>query len=158
MQITQNKPAVKSNPISMPRRSLSTTSSLCSIVVYVACHSQATLAGTAIDTSKETPSKKPIEEVVIEANKNTIATEFGLSTFKLSGDELTTKMGATLGETLANEPGVHNASYGPGVGLPVLRGLSGVRIRLSEDGIGAWDASSISPDHATAIEPAIAES
>ena len=36
--------------------------------------------------------------------------------------------------------------------------LSGVRVRLSSDGIGAWDASSISPDHATAIEPALAES
>ena len=158
MQITQNKPAVKPNSITMPRRSLSATSSLCSIAVYLACHSQVTLAEPAIDTSKEISSQKPIEEVVIEASKNTVATEFGLSTFKLSGDELTTKMGATLGETLANEPGVHNASYGPGVGLPVLRGLSGVRIRLSEDGIGAWDASSISPDHATAIEPAIAES
>ena|GEM_PF-72685 len=116
------------------------------------------LAESAADTASKTATQKVIKEVIVEANKNAIATEFGLSTFELSGDELTTKMGATLGETLANEPGVHNASYGPGVGLPVLRGLSGVRIRLSEDGIGAWDASSISPDHATAIEPAIAES
>ncbi len=98
-----------------------------------------------------------VEEVVIEAEQQTSATELGLSVVELSGEELVTKLGATLGETLANEPGVHNASYGPGVGLPVLRGLSGVRVRLSEDGIGAWDASSISPDHATAIEPILAE-
>ena len=52
---------------------------------------------------------------------------------------------------------MHNASYGPGVGLPVLRGLSGVRIHLSEDGMGAGDVSSISADHATTIEPLLAE-
>ena len=97
------------------------------------------------------------EEVVVEGKKVSERAELGLSTIEISGDELVTKLGATLGETLANEPGVHNASYGPGVGLPVLRGLSGVRVRLSEDGIGAWDASSISPDHATAIEPVLAK-
>ena len=94
---------------------------------------------------------------MVEAEQRAVNAELGLSTLELSDDELVAKMGATLGETLANEPGVHNASYGPGVGLPVLRGLSGVRVRLSEDGIGAWDASSISPDHATAIEPVLAE-
>ena len=98
-----------------------------------------------------------IETVVVEAKQRAVNSELGLSVVELSDDELVAKMGATLGETLANEPGVHNASYGPGVGLPVLRGLSGVRVRLSEDGIGAWDASSISPDHATAIEPVLAE-
>ncbi len=102
-------------------------------------------------------SEGTVEEVIVEGSKPVTESELGLSTTELSGDELTTKLDATLGDTLANEPGVHNASYGPGVGLPVLRGLSGVRIRLSEDGIGAWDASSISPDHATAIEPVIAE-
>lgn len=108
--------------------------------------------------AEKTIAEKAIEEVIVHAEQQPQTAELGLSLIELSGDELTTKMGATLGDTLANELGVHNASYGPGVGLPVLRGLSGVRIRLSEDGIGAWDASSISPDHATAIEPVLAES
>ena len=114
----------------------------------------------AVQTSNSQPyeARKAVEEIVIEAENAGKQSELGQSTFELSGDELVQKLGATLGETLADEPGVHNASYGPGVGIPVLRGLSGVRVRLSEDGIGAWDASSISPDHATAIEPVIAES
>lgn len=99
-----------------------------------------------------------VEEVIVEGGQAPQREELGLSSIELSDEELTTKLGATLGETLADEPGVHNASYGPGVGLPVLRGLSGVRVQLSEDGIGAWDASAISPDHATSIEPVIAES
>ena len=71
------------------------------------------LAESAADTASKTATQKVIKEVIVEANKNAIATEFGLSTFELSGDELTTKMGATLGETLANEPGVHNALMVP---------------------------------------------
>ena len=100
----------------------------------------------------------PMDEIIVETQKSEEPEELGLSTIELSGEEMISKLGATLGETLGNEPGVHNASYGPGVGLPVLRGLSGVRVLLSEDGIGAWDASAISPDHATTIESAIAES
>ena len=140
------------------RFALGSPSSLFCLLLCSSFYAHKVLADNSTDTLSKTGTQKVIKEVLVEANKNTAATEFGLSTFELSGDELATKMGATLGETLANEPGVHNASYGPGVGLPVLRGLSGVRIRLSEDGIGAWDASSMSPDHATAIEPAIAES
>ena len=103
-------------------------------------------------------AEKSIEEVIINAEQVEQQSILGLSTIELSDEELLSKQSVTLGDTLANEIGVHNASYGPGVGLPVLRGLSGVRVRLSADGIGAWDGSSLSPDHATAIEPSLAES
>lgn len=127
--------------------------SFAALIVFLSACSTLLLPSNAqaVDTTQS------LEEVIVEAEKRIEESEFGLSTVELSGKELVGKMGATLGETLANEPGVHNASYGPGVGLPVLRGLSGVRVRLSEDGIGAWDASSISPDHATAIEAVLAE-
>lgn len=99
-----------------------------------------------------------LEEVTVNAEKKIDQEEFNISIIELSGEELISRQASTIGDTLANELGVHNASYGPGVGLPVLRGLSGVRVQLSEDGIGAWDASSISPDHATVIEPVLAKS
>ncbi|MEL7449723.1 MAG: TonB-dependent receptor [Pseudomonadota bacterium] len=76
----------------------------------------------------------------------------------LSGEELRMKLSSTLGDTISQQSGVHNASYGPSVGLPVLRGLSGVRVRASEGGIGAWDASALSPDHASTVEAVLAES
>ncbi len=39
----------------------------------------------------------------------------------------------------------------------MIRGLGGDRIRVLEDGVGAGDASSTSPDHAVSIEPVAAE-
>ncbi|MEM7252499.1 MAG: TonB-dependent receptor [Pseudomonadota bacterium] len=79
----------------------------------------------------------------------------GVST--LSGADLRVKTGGTLGETLGGELGVHNASFGPSVGLPVLRGLTGSRVRVMQDGIASHDVSTVSADHASSIEVGIAE-
>jgi iron complex outermembrane receptor protein len=35
----------------------------------------------------------------------------------------------SLGELLEQQPGISNASFDPGVGRPVLRGLSGSRVK-----------------------------
>ncbi len=40
----------------------------------------------------------------------------------LSGDQLKTNLGQTLGDTLQNQMGITNQSFGTGVGVPVIRG------------------------------------
>jgi iron complex outermembrane receptor protein len=67
---------------------------------------------------------------------------------RLSGEQLRRRAAPTLGATLQDEPGVANASFGPNVGLPVIRGLSGTRVRALFGGAGAFDASTFSADHA----------
>ncbi|MCC7412694.1 MAG: TonB-dependent receptor [Gammaproteobacteria bacterium] len=74
----------------------------------------------------------------------------------LGAEELMHRDPRSIGETVAREPGVTSADFGPGVGRPVIRGLSGARVRVLEDGIGTMDVSSISPDHAVAAEPVFA--
>jgi iron complex outermembrane receptor protein len=63
----------------------------------------------------------------------------------------------SLGETLANQPGVSSSYFGPGASRPIIRGLGGDRIRILDNGLGAGDASSTSPDHAVAADPLAAE-
>ncbi|MDD5461791.1 MAG: TonB-dependent receptor [Methylococcales bacterium] len=75
----------------------------------------------------------------------------------LSGDELRTKIGQTIGDTLKDEPGINSQSFGPGVGMPVIRGQSGPRVRVLQNSLGNNDASSLSPDHANGVDPIIAE-
>lgn len=75
----------------------------------------------------------------------------------LKGRELRLQQSDTLGQTLEKELGVSNASFGPGAGMPVIRGLTGSRIRTLQNGIGSHDAASLSPDHAVAIDPLFAE-
>jgi iron complex outermembrane receptor protein len=75
----------------------------------------------------------------------------------LEGENLRMQIANTLGKTLEQQLGVRNASFGPGVGIPVIRGLTGPRVRMLQNGLGAHDASTVSPDHAVAIEPLLAE-
>ncbi|ULQ46835.1 TonB-dependent receptor [Flagellatimonas centrodinii] len=75
----------------------------------------------------------------------------------ISGDALDQRRKGTLGDLLEHRPGLANASFGPGVGRPVIRGQGGPRVQVLENGIGAVDASSVSADHAAAVDPLNAE-
>lgn len=75
----------------------------------------------------------------------------------LNGRELSLTRESTIGETLSGTPGVTSSYFGPNASRPVIRGMDGDRIRVMQNGVGALDASSLSPDHAVAIDPLIAE-
>jgi iron complex outermembrane recepter protein len=71
----------------------------------------------------------------------------------LKGRELQQNLGLTLAATLKNETGLSMRSMGPAPSRPVIRGLSGDRVFISEDGIKTSDLSSTSPDHSVTVEP-----
>lgn len=75
----------------------------------------------------------------------------------LAGDEVVRRRAATLGETLAGEPGIAASHFGAGASRPIIRGMDGPRVKLLSDGSEIMDASTISPDHAVAIEPMLSE-
>lgn len=98
-----------------------------------------------------------IEEVVVTASPLTKNTEtVSRPVNVLSGEQLHAAASATLGETLNGQLGVSSASFGPGVGLPIIRGQSDNRIKVMRDNIGSMDASAASPDHAVTLEPLLA--
>ena len=70
----------------------------------------------------------------------------------VGGEELRMKLGGTLGETLASQPGVSASTYSPGISRPVIRGFDGVRVRTLRDGLGTMDLSEDSPDHGVLID------
>ncbi len=74
----------------------------------------------------------------------------------ISGDALKLKQAATLGETLKNEVGVHSSYYGPVASSPIIRGLDGPRVLISQNGLDAGDASRVGPDHVVAAETSTA--
>ncbi|MGK0441152.1 MAG: iron complex outermembrane receptor protein [Pseudohongiellaceae bacterium] len=76
----------------------------------------------------------------------------------LTGDELRSAATSTIGDTLSNKPGLANASFGPAVGQPVIRGQQGPRVSVMQNSIKSADASNISADHAVSIEPLLADS
>jgi iron complex outermembrane receptor protein len=103
------------------------------------------------------PQAKADSDVVVTGRRTRADDVLG-DVSVLGGGDLAKAIRPTLGETLAKQPGVSTSGSGPNVARPVLRGLSGDRIRILTDGIGSLDVSSSSSDHAVAINPLTAES
>jgi iron complex outermembrane recepter protein len=76
----------------------------------------------------------------------------------LRGEDLNQARRSTLGETLEATPGVQSTGFGQGAGRPIIRGLDGPRVRITENGADTFDVSAISPDHVVASNPLAAKS
>lgn len=99
------------------------------------------------------------EEIVVSATGDPrAASELTQAVESVSGDELQARQQPTLGETLAQQPGVASTGFVPGASRPVIRGFGGDRIRVLEDGVGVGDASNVSQDHNVSVDPVNAES
>ncbi|SHK63254.1 iron complex outermembrane recepter protein [Fibrobacter sp. UWT2] len=70
----------------------------------------------------------------------------------LKKDALERKLSTTIAETIKNEPDVAIRSMGPAAARPVIKGLSGSHVEITEDGAFCGDMSATSPDHAVASE------
>ena len=73
-------------------------------------------------------------------------------TSALSGEQLSEKTRAQLGDILTDLPGVSATSFAQGASRPVIRGFQGSRVAVLTDGIGNIDASNTSVDHAVTID------
>jgi len=64
--------------------------------------------------------------------------------------------GASIASAIAWEPGVSVRTNGPMAAQPVIRGLSGDRVLVLEDGVRTGDIATTAPDHAVTVDPATA--
>ena len=107
---------------------------------------------------EETTPVKPTEVIQITASplaRTVLDSAQPISV--ISGDELAERHAHTLGETLAQEPGINNSHFGGVVGSPIIRGLDGPRVKITQNGLDTADVSRASPDHAVTTETSIAQ-
>ena len=98
-----------------------------------------------------------IETIDVKASPfHASATESSLPVNVLAGDKLKMRQAATLGDTLKNEVGVHSNFYGGVASSPIIRGLDGPRVLITQNGLDAGDASRVGPDHSVASEASTA--
>jgi hypothetical protein len=71
----------------------------------------------------------------------------------IRGEDLRSKQAGTLGETLKNEVGVHSSYFGPVASSPIIRGLNGPRVLITQNGLDVSDASRVGPDHVPRLQP-----
>ncbi|MES3008386.1 MAG: TonB-dependent receptor [Pseudomonadota bacterium] len=98
-----------------------------------------------------------LDEIIVSGTLQRNRAETSLPVNVLSGEALREKAASTLGETLKELVGVNSASFGTGVGMPVIRGQSGNRVQVLQGGVSNIDAAAVSPDHANSVEAVLAE-
>ena len=115
-------------------------------------------AQTLPDTDGSDPQhERPDNSIVVTGVRPTSRLDALSGVAVLQESELQQAVRPSIGETLARTPGVSATSFGPSASRPVLRGLQGERVRVLTDGIGAIDVSNTSADHATIVNPLLAE-
>ena len=75
------------------------------------------------------------------------------SVVKKSKDLAKEASGETLGDYLEKEQFIDSASYGPAVGRPIVKGMDGYRVGITNGNIILNDLSAMSQDHAVGVMP-----
>jgi iron complex outermembrane receptor protein len=143
------------------RRNLLSVSLLLALSVgptlaHAAAAAESADAASGQDVRHDQP--QDLDRVVVTANplRKTVE-ELSQPAEVLSGEALDRAKAATLGETVERLPGVQSSNFGAGVGRPIIRGLDGPRTGVLSGGLSSQDVSTISQDHASAIEPFLAD-
>ena len=91
-----------------------------------------------------------IEEVVVTSSL--VHNSLTATAFVVSGDSIAESGSQAIGEHLSALAGVSSNNFGPAVGQPVIRGMSGNRVKLLQNGMVIRDVSGIGPDHANDVD------
>ncbi len=105
-----------------------------------------------------TPAVLRLEEIVTTGTISARArSEVVSPTSVVAGAALDRQLDATVAGSLRHEPGVAASGLGPATSQPVIRGLSGDRVVMLQDGIRPGDLASTSADHAVTVDPLTAQ-
>lgn len=99
----------------------------------------------------------PVEaEPVVQAQQGElpIVTDQFATVTVVPNDEIRRSGASTLGDLLANKPGITGSGYAPGASSrPIIRGLDVNRVGIVENGIGSNGASDLGEDHFVPVDP-----
>ena len=115
------------------------------------------ITGYQVSAAEQAHNEDMLEEIVVTSAFGTSEAETGLPIGILAGEALREKAAGSLGATLRNEIGVAVASFGAGVGQPVIRGQGRNRVKVLQNSVGVGDAANNSPDHANGVEVFVAD-
>ena len=108
---------------------------------------------TLVDVGKIflNPEVLHFEEIKVEVHSDLDPTP-SLSSFSMSGKKIQENMKGSIAQTLQNEMSVAIQSMGQGTTRPILRGYSGDRFLITENGFEVGDLSQTSVDHALSMD------
>jgi iron complex outermembrane receptor protein len=118
---------------------------------------RAAIAAMFVSQAALAQESRPEEVIVTSTALRESPLEVAQPTEVVAGDELRRQIASSIGETLSKELGVSSTYFGPTASRPIIRGLSGNRVQMLQDGLESLDVSSLSPDHAVTLESVVAQ-
>ena len=89
-----------------------------------------------------------VQSAIVKSEVSTIADPLHV----ISEAELSSNPSQSLGETIDSLLGVASADYGAAVGQPIIRGMSGTRVRVLNNGMVIRDVTSLGADHVNEVD------
>ena len=107
---------------------------------------------TQINADEPTPTATDeVDEVIVTSsilNPSRIINPL----YVINGDEIEDNATTSLGEAVDSYLGVSIADYGAAVGQPIIRGMSGPRVKILKNGLVNRDVSGLGADHLNDID------
>jgi iron complex outermembrane receptor protein len=91
-------------------------------------------------------SQDEVQEIVV-TSAFIDTSEINNPLYVIDGSEFSDGATTSLGDAIDEYLGVSIADYGAAVGQPIIRGMSGSRVRVLENGVVVRDVAALGPDH-----------
>ena len=103
------------------------------------------------------------EQSILESDIPTLTVEgsaplSNMSELHIGQREIQAKFPTNIAESLNDELGFSSSSFGQSANRPIIRGMSGSRVPILQNGMNSGDVSSVSTDHAVASDVLFSQS
>ena len=97
-------------------------------------------------------SSDDIEEVVVVTSALIDTTEITNPLYVINGNQIIDDATSSLGDAIDSYLGISIADYGSAVGQPIIRGMSGPRVKILKNGMVNRDVSGLGADHLNDVD------
>ena len=97
-------------------------------------------------------ASQDVEEIIVVTSALIDTTEITNPLYVIDGDEILDDATTSLGDAIDSYLGISIADYGAAVGQPIIRGMSGPRVKILKNGMVIRDVSGIGADHINDID------
>ena len=97
-------------------------------------------------------ASQDVEETIVVTSALIDTTEITNPLYVIDGDEIIDDATTSLGDAIDSYLGVSIADYGAAVGQPIIRGMSGPRVKILKNGMVNRDVSGLGADHLNDVD------
>ena len=97
-------------------------------------------------------ASQDVEEIIVVTSALIDTTAITNPLYVIDGDEIIDDATTSLGDAIDSYLGVSIADYGAAVGQPIIRGMSGPRVKILKNGMVNRDVSGLGADHLNDVD------